>query len=74
MVGFADCTDKTNGVNCNETCGHCKDQSTCAVTDGRCPNGCEKWYTSDVCKSYIGMCQTFASNKTTGVLAHIGCN
>ena len=52
---YTDCTDKTYGVNCQETCGHCKDQSTCAVMDGRCSNGCETWYISDVCKTLIGM-------------------
>ena len=55
LFSSADCTDKTYGVNCKETCGHCKDQSTCAVTDGRCPTGCETWYISDVCKTLIGM-------------------
>ncbi len=34
----------------------------CAVTDGRCPNGCETWYISDVCKTLIGMYETSLHN------------
>ena len=59
-VCSADCTDKNYGVNCKETCGHCKVQSTCAITDGRCPNGCETWYISGICKTYLGMCHMVA--------------
>ncbi|KAK2181248.1 hypothetical protein NP493_405g04038 [Ridgeia piscesae] len=48
-----DCEHGYYGVNCKEICGYCKDQSKCAITNGYCPNGCETWYTSDICTTYI---------------------
>ena len=51
----ADCDDGNYGINCNESCGHCKKQSKCSITDGNCPSGCEPWYILDDCKTYIGM-------------------
>ncbi|KAI0240259.1 hypothetical protein LSAT2_009049 [Lamellibrachia satsuma] len=50
-----DCDDGSYGINCNDSCGHCKDQSKCSVTMGSCPNGCETWYISDVCNTYIAI-------------------
>ncbi|KAI0222457.1 hypothetical protein LSAT2_026310 [Lamellibrachia satsuma] len=48
-----DCDDGNYGINCNESCGHCKKQSKCSITNGNCPSGCEPWYISDACKTYI---------------------
>ncbi|KAI0239537.1 hypothetical protein LSAT2_009729 [Lamellibrachia satsuma] len=47
------CDDGNYGVNCNESCGHCKKHSKCSITNGSCSKGCENWYISDVCKTYI---------------------
>ncbi|KAI0234091.1 hypothetical protein LSAT2_015703 [Lamellibrachia satsuma] len=47
------CDRGTYGKNCEEDCGHCKDIQQCDVTNGHCTTGCETWYTSDVCKSYV---------------------
>ncbi|KAI0224033.1 hypothetical protein LSAT2_024929 [Lamellibrachia satsuma] len=50
---YSYCDDGSYGINCNESCGHCKLQSNCFIGNGSCPNGCEPWYISDVCKTYI---------------------
>ncbi|KAI0233427.1 hypothetical protein LSAT2_016312 [Lamellibrachia satsuma] len=50
-----DCDDGNYGINCNESCGHCKEQSKCSITNENCPSGCEPWYILDTCKNYIGV-------------------
>ncbi|KAK2155746.1 hypothetical protein NP493_2045g00001 [Ridgeia piscesae] len=48
-----DCEPGTYGKNCEEDCGHCKEMKPCDINDGHCTTGCETWYMSDICKTYI---------------------
>ncbi|KAI0213978.1 hypothetical protein LSAT2_000930 [Lamellibrachia satsuma] len=48
-----DCDTGTYGKNCEEDCGHCKEKKFCDDKNGNCTSGCEAWYTSVVCKTYI---------------------
>ena len=50
---FAVCDHGTYGKNCEEDCGHCKEGKPCDIKGGHCTTGCETWYTSDICKTYI---------------------
>lgn len=38
------------GVNCVEKCGNCKNNETCDIVNGTCPNGCAAGYNGTVCK------------------------
>ncbi|KAK2181763.1 hypothetical protein NP493_383g04047 [Ridgeia piscesae] len=58
-----DCESGTYGKNCEEDCGHCKDGKPCDITDGHCTTGCEKWYKSDICKTYISSPRFASSDK-----------
>ena len=49
-----DCEPGTYGKNCEEDCGHCKERKPCDIKDGHCTTGCETWYTSAICKRYVG--------------------
>ena len=48
-----DCETGSYGKNCEETCGYCKDRRPCDIVNGNCTNGCEAWYTSNICKTFI---------------------
>lgn len=45
------CNAGSYGVNCNETCGHCRNSYECFHIDGLCMNGCEVGYSGSMCKS-----------------------
>ena len=49
----SDCNLGTYWKNCEHDCGHCKDNEQCDIENGRCSRGCETWYMSDTCKTYI---------------------
>ena len=49
-----ECERGTYGANCEDDCGHCTDITQCDIKNGHCGTGCETWYTTDVCKVYIG--------------------
>uniref|UniRef100_K1QQ54 Scavenger receptor class F member 2 n=1 Tax=Magallana gigas TaxID=29159 RepID=K1QQ54_MAGGI len=39
------------GVNCNKTCGHCKNITQCFNGNGTCLTGCKPGYQEELCKS-----------------------
>lgn len=45
------CEIGTYGVNCNETCGHCRDLNQCSYTNGTCFTGCNAGYHGAQCKT-----------------------
>lgn len=45
-----DCQMGMYGVNCVEKCGNCKNNETCDIVNGTCPNGCAAGYNGTVCK------------------------
>lgn len=45
------CEIGTYGVDCNETCGHCRDLNQCSYTNGTCFTGCNAGYHGDQCKT-----------------------
>lgn len=53
MTSFSiiiDCQMGMYGVNCVERCGNCKNNETCDIVNGTCPNGCAAGYNGTVCK------------------------
>ncbi|KAI0209847.1 Receptor-type tyrosine-protein phosphatase mu [Lamellibrachia satsuma] len=50
-----DCEKGYYGINCKETCGRCRAKSDCSITDGNCASGCQIWYSTNVCKTYIAI-------------------
>lgn len=56
MFLFSECNG-TYGNNCNETCGHCRDKTTCDHVYGSCATGCSPGYSGTHCKKskYIDM-------------------
>lgn len=45
------CKTGSYGVNCNATCGHCRNTQECFHIDGSCLTGCEAGYNGSMCKS-----------------------
>ncbi|ELU04636.1 hypothetical protein CAPTEDRAFT_198086 [Capitella teleta] len=41
------------GVECQEQCGRCRNES-CSAVDGSCSDGCDLWFVGDLCKEEIG--------------------
>eukprot|EP00105_Crassostrea_gigas_P011263 XP_011426840.1 PREDICTED: receptor-type tyrosine-protein phosphatase mu-like isoform X2 [Crassostrea gigas] len=62
------------GVNCVEKCGNCKNNETCDIVNGTCPNGCAAGYNGTVCKdaclsgyygeNCVGECSKFCRNNS----------
>lgn len=49
-ISFLECSNKTYGLNCLDTCGACLDSSPCHHVDGSCPSGCNPgWQTTPKC-------------------------
>lgn len=48
---LADCEMGTYGVDCNETCGLCRDLNHCFNTNGTFLNGCYDGYQGAQCKT-----------------------
>lgn len=38
-------------MECNETCGHCRDVNQCLNSNGSCLTGCDAGFKGDVCKT-----------------------
>ena len=54
------CRNGSYGYECNETCGHCRDQSDCHKENGSCFNGCGSGFIGDLCKTRrLGLQQPF---------------
>lgn len=47
----AGCADGQYGFNCSKTCGHCKTNTVCDKSTGRCPSGCQADYYSQFCNA-----------------------
>lgn len=48
---LADCEIGTYGVDCKESCGHCRDLTKCSYTNGTCFTGCIAGYQGALCKT-----------------------
>ena len=46
---FAACSSGKYGMNCNSTCGQCKDDA-CDILSGNCTEGCMDDYYGPLCK------------------------
>ncbi|KAH3892707.1 hypothetical protein DPMN_016832, partial [Dreissena polymorpha] len=53
---YGRCVPGTYGTYCTETCGNCKNASTCNPTTGQCPSGCDVGYTGSTCKDNVNEC------------------
>lgn len=38
-------------IECNETCGHCRDVNQCSNGNGSCLTGCDAGFKGDLCKT-----------------------
>lgn len=45
------CRKGSYGINCNETCGQCRDIIQCSHINGTCLTGCESGFRGDLCKT-----------------------
>lgn len=48
---IVDCDKGSFGVNCNSTCGHCRDLNHCFHIDGICLTECDAGYMGDLCET-----------------------
>lgn len=46
-----ECDKGLYGLECNETCGHCRDVSQCSNIDGTCKAGCAASFEGVFCKT-----------------------
>lgn len=46
-----ECDKGAYGIECNGTCGHCRDIKQCSNVNGSCLTGCDGGYKGDLCKS-----------------------
>ena len=46
---FIACSSGYYGLNCNNTCGLCRDQQACDHINGTCLTGCEPGFTGELC-------------------------
>lgn len=45
------CAGGSYGVECNKTCGHCRDINQCYHINGTCLTGCDAGYQGNLCKT-----------------------
>lgn len=43
------CDSGFYGVDCNKTCGHCRDLNQCFNINGSCLTGCDNGFQGDKC-------------------------
>lgn len=48
---FLACENNTYGINCSETCGHCRDNDECFHSNNACLYGCDAGYQGYLCKT-----------------------
>lgn len=53
------------GVDCNETCGHCREVYQCSKSNGICLYGCDPGYQGAMCKTRMYMCIICCKSKLT---------
>lgn len=58
---YIDCGRGWYGINCNETCGHCRDLDQCSKTNGTCLTGCDAGFQGELCN--ISMLIFYIANK-----------
>lgn len=46
-----ECDRGSYGIECNETCGHCRDVKQCSNANGSCLTGCDAGFKGDLCKT-----------------------
>lgn len=46
-----ECDRGSYGIECNETCGHCRDVNQCSNGNGSCLTGCDAGFKGDLCKT-----------------------
>lgn len=44
------CKKGLYGVDCRESCGHCREVSQCSNINGTCLTGCDAGYEGELCK------------------------
>ena len=49
LIVFIACSSGYYGLNCNNTCGLCRDQQACDHVNGTCLTGCEPGFTRELC-------------------------
>lgn len=47
----AECAKESYGIECNETCGHCRAENQCSHINLTCLNECEVGFKGVVCKT-----------------------
>lgn len=45
------CVNGTYGLDCNKTCGHCREVHQCFHADGVCLTGCDIGYQGSFCQT-----------------------
>ncbi|XP_053398510.1 uncharacterized protein LOC128556838 isoform X2 [Mercenaria mercenaria] len=74
-----ECSDTTWGPYCNQTCGQCKNNDLCSVSNGKCPDSCKPGFIPPLCihecpenqrgpncESTCGHCLNATCSKYTG--------
>lgn len=46
-----ECDKGLYGIECNETCGQCRDLNQCSNVNGTCFTGCDAGFWGDLCKT-----------------------
>lgn len=46
-----ECDKGSYGLECKETCGHCRDVNQCSNVDGTCITGCAAGFEGNLCKT-----------------------
>ncbi|XP_053398461.1 uncharacterized protein LOC123556299 [Mercenaria mercenaria] len=44
-----ECSETTWGPYCNQTCGQCKNNNLCSVSNGKCPDSCKPGFIPPLC-------------------------
>lgn len=60
MLFILACKKGSFGIDCNETCGHCRDINKCSNVHGTCLTGCADGYEGNLCnaRKYTVTCTT----------------
>lgn len=51
LLIIPECERWLYGIECSETCGHCRDVSQCSNVNGTCLTGCDAGFKGDLCKT-----------------------
>lgn len=49
IFGFAECENGKYGLNCENNCGHCQQDTQCHNVNGSCLQGCSPGYIGSFC-------------------------